>query len=65
MNGGTVDAMKSGMDELQKALYTAGEKLYKAQAPQGDVQGNPQGYPGAGPQSGADNVYDADYKDVD
>ena len=65
MNGGTVDAMKSGMDELQKALYAAGEKLYKAQAPQGDVQGNPQGYPGAGPQSGADNVYDADYKDVD
>ena len=70
MQNGTVDTIKAGMDELQKALYKAGEKLYQAQAQQAGPQAGPQGYPGAGgPQAGANydggNVYDADYKDVD
>ena len=65
MQNGTVEEIKSGMDELQKAIYADSEKLYKASAPQ---QGE-QAAPGANPQQGGQNpngdVYDADYKDVD
>ena len=65
MQNGTVEEIKSGMDELQKAIYAVSEKLYKASAPQ---QGE-QATPGANPQQGGQNpngdVYDADYKDVD
>ena len=66
MQNGTVEEIKSGMDELQKAIYAVSEKLYKASAPQ---QGGEQAAPGANPQQGGQNpngdVYDADYKDVD
>ena len=66
MQNGTVEEIKSGMDELQKAIYAVSEKLYKASAPQ---QGEQQAAPGANPQQGGQNpngdVYDADYKDVD
>ena len=65
IQNGTVEQIKSGMDELQKAIYAVSEKLYKASAPQ---QGE-QAAPGANPQQGGQNpngdVYDADYKDVD
>ena len=65
MQNGTVEEIKSGMDELQKAIYAVSEKLYKANAPQ---QGE-QAAAGANPQQGGQNpngdVYDADYKDVD
>ena len=65
MQNGTAEEIKSGMDELQKAIYAVSEKLYKASAPQ---QGE-QAAPGANPQQGGQNpngdVYDADYKDVD
>ena len=65
MQNGTVEEIKSGMDELQKAIYAVSEKLYKASAPQ---EGE-QAAPGANPQQGGQNpngdVYDADYKDVD
>ncbi|WP_418934108.1 molecular chaperone DnaK [Hominenteromicrobium sp.] len=65
MQNGTVEEIKSGMDELQKTIYAVSEKLYKASAPQ---QGE-QAAPGANPQQGGQNpngdVYDADYKDVD
>ena len=65
IQNGTVEEIKSGMDELQKAIYAVSEKLYKASAPQ---QGE-QVAPGANPQQGGQNpngdVYDADYKDVD
>ena len=65
MQNGTVEEIKSGMDELQKAIYAVSEKLYKANAPQ---QGE-QAASGANPQQGGQNpngdVYDADYKDVE
>ena len=65
MQNGTVEEIKSGMDELQKAIYAVSEKLYKASAP----QHGEQAAPGANPQQGGQNpngdVYDADYKDVD
>ena len=64
MQGGDVEAIKAGMDELQKAMYAVSEKMYKASTPQG-------GAPGAGPDVGGTqagpngDVYDADYKDVE
>ena len=70
IQSGTTDTIKSGMDDLQKAMYAVSEKLYKASAPQ-DQQQPPYGAPGAGPQAGGQqggangDVYDADYKDVD
>ena len=65
---GTVDQIKSGMDDLQKAVYAASEKLYQQQAPQGGQPGQQPPYQGGNPgdNGGGDgNVYDADYKEVD
>ena len=67
---GTVDQIKSGMDELQKAVYAASEKLYQQQAPQGGQPGQQPPYQGGNPGNGGNNggdgnVYDADYKEVD
>ena len=64
LQNGSVDELKAGMDELQKAVYAVSEKLYQQAAPQGAPQeptnpGNP-GNPG-----GDGNVYDADFKDVE
>ena len=68
---GTLDQIKSGMDELQKAVYAASEKLYQQQAPQGGQPGQQPPYQGGNPgdnggnNGGDGNVYDADYKEVD
>ncbi len=64
---GTVEQLKSGMDDLQKAVYAVSEKLYQQGNP--GNPGNPGGpVPPQGPQDGGNggdgNVYDADYKDV-
>ena len=68
LQGGDVEAIKAGMDELQKAMYAVSEKMYQAANPQG--QQPPYGAPGAGPDMGGQpgangDVYDADYKDVE
>ncbi len=47
INKGDTALMKTGMEELQKALYAASEKLYKNAAPQ-DGQAGQGGQPGAG-----------------
>lgn len=62
---GTVDAIKLGSEDLQKTLFSVSEKLYKASAPQGGTV--PPQQPGAtnGAAGPDNNVYDADYKDVD
>ncbi len=64
ISSNNMDTIKSGKDELQKKLYEVSEKLYKNAAPQGQP-GQPQ--PGQPPVQGPDgnNVYDAEYKDVD
>ncbi len=54
--GGNVDAIQLGKEDLQKTVYAVSEKLYKQAAPQ-DAQ--PQ------PDADGNNVYDAEYKDVD
>ena len=71
LKNGTVEQIKAGMDDLQKAVYAASEKLYQQQAPQGGQPGQQPPYQGGNPgdnggKNGGDgNVYDADYKEVD
>ncbi len=69
LTNGTVENIKAGMDDLQKAVYAVSEKMYKNAAPQGGPQ-PPYGTPGAGPNAGGQpggtgDVYDADFKDVE
>ena len=57
------DAIKNQTEELQKAMYEVSAKLYQQASPQ-------QGPEGAGPEAGSqqsseENVYDADFKEVD
>ena len=72
MQNGSVEAIKTGTEELQKAVYAVSEKLYQAANPTDGNPGGPQppydgganpGNPGAPGTDG--NVYDADYKDVE
>ena len=70
LKNGTVEQIKAGMDELQKAVYAVSEKLYQQAAPQGGQPGQQPPYQGGTPgdnggNPGDGNVYDADYKDVD
>ena len=40
LKNGTVDQIKAGMDDLQKAVYAASEKLYQQQAPRAASPGS-------------------------
>ena len=63
INKNEMGAVKSQMEELQKAMYAVSEKLYKNAAPQQPQGGPQQGGTGDGSQQG--NVYDAEYREVD
>ena len=62
LKGEDIDAIKAKQEELQKEIYAISEKVYKAaqeaQAAQGGAQ--PQGAEGSD-----NNVYEADFTDVD
>lgn len=62
LKGEDMDKIKAAQEELQKSLFAIAEKLYANAAPQGA-----EGADAAGAQPGPDgnNVYEADYKDVD
>lgn len=57
-----ISAIKSGIEELQKLMYEVSAKLYQQAAPE---QGAPAPEGGQTEQTDGNNVYDADYKDVD
>lgn len=57
-----IGAIKSGIEDLQKLMYEVSSKLYQQATPQ---QGAPEQETSQGTPSGDNNVYDADYKDVD
>ncbi len=59
LKGDDIEAIKTKQEALQKEFYAVSEKLYQAQA-----QAQAQADPGAA-NPGADNVYDADFTDVD
>ena len=63
INKNEMGAVKSQMEELQKAMYAVSEKLYKNAAPQQPQGGPQQGGTRDGTQPGHD--YDAEYREVD
>jgi molecular chaperone DnaK len=73
LQGTDTEAIKSATESLQQAFYKVSEKLYQQANPQGAQGGagfNPndfaQGAQASGDaQSGPDNVYEADYREVD
>ena len=69
ISANNADGIKSKSEELQKAMYAASEQLYKNAGPQQPTGGQtPPPSGGEGPaQGGGDgnNVYNAEYRDVD
>lgn len=63
ITGTDVEAIKASTEELQKTVYAVSEKLYKANAPQGQPGVDPTQAGGVPPTD--DAVYDADFKDVE
>ncbi len=66
ISGGNTEALQLGTEDLQKAVYAASEKVYKAEGGQpnpADGTAPPAG--GADGNSADGQVYDADFKDVD
>ena len=62
LKSGNTDNIKKDMEELQKNMYDVSTKLYQQAAPQGEAAGQ-QSAPNGSAQ-GPENVYNADYKDV-
>ena len=60
LKGDNTDDIKAKQEALQKEIFAISEKVYKAAA---EAQQAAQGDPNAAPN--ADNVYDADFTDVD
>lgn len=70
LKGTDSEAIKAASDELQQKFYKISEKLYQQANPQGAQGFDPNNFNGgaAGAQggaAGADNVYEADYREVD
>ncbi len=59
LQGTDTEAIKKATEELQEKFYSVAQQMYQ--------QANPQGDPNAAPneQQAGDNVYEADYKEVD
>ncbi len=63
IKSGSIDDIKKEKEELQKVMYEVSTKIYQKAAPQGAPQGAQAGQNENA--QGAENVYNADYKDVD
>lgn len=61
IKSGSIEEIKKEMEELKKNMYEVSTKLYQQAAP----QGNPAEGANAQGQANQENVYNADYKDVD
>ena len=64
LKGEDIDAIKAKQEELQKELYAVSEKVYKAAQEAQAAGGQPNAEPNAN-GGNADNVYEADFTDVD
>ena len=62
LKGSDIEKIKKDMEELQKNMYDVSAKLYQQAAPQG-TPGQEQNAQNSG--NGQENVYNADYKEVD
>ncbi len=63
LKGTDIEAIKAASEALQKEVYAVSEKVYKAAAEAQQAAGGANG--DAGAAGGADNVYEADFSDVD
>ncbi len=63
IKSGNVENIKKDMEELKKNMYDVSTKLYQQAAPQGEAAGQQQSASNGSAQ-GSENVYNADYKDV-
>ncbi|MBQ2325909.1 MAG: molecular chaperone DnaK, partial [Clostridia bacterium] len=61
LKGEDIEAIKAKQEELQKEIYAISEKVYKAAAEAQQAAGDPNGQTAGG----SDNVYEADFTDVD
>ena len=65
MSGKEADKIKSASDELSRVLQKIGAEIYqKVAQKQGDEKPQQAPTPGAGPAGNADNVVDAEYREV-
>ena len=64
LKGEDIDAIKAKQEELQKELFAVSEKVYKAAQEAQAAGGQPNAEPNAN-GGNADNVYGADFTDVD
>ena len=62
LKGEDIDAIKARQEDLQKELYAVSEKVYKAAAEAQQAAGNTDA---GAQQPQQDNVYEADFTDVD
>ncbi|MEE0945763.1 MAG: molecular chaperone DnaK [Acutalibacteraceae bacterium] len=62
LKGTDIEAIKTAQEALQKEVYAISEKVYKAAAEAQGAQGGDQGATGG---ADANNVYDADFSDVE
>ncbi|MBO4693040.1 MAG: molecular chaperone DnaK [Clostridia bacterium] len=65
LKGEDIEAIKAKQEELQKELYSVSEKVYKAAAEAQGAQNAQSAPQGDAANAGGDNVYEADYTDVD
>ncbi len=63
IKSGNVENIKKDMEELKKNMYDVSTKLYQQASPQGEAAGQQQSTANDSAQS-SENVYNADYKDV-
>ena len=68
LKGTDSEAIKAATEALQQKFFAVSEKLYQQANPQGAQPGagyDPNAGAQGGAQDGADNVYEADYREVD
>ncbi len=65
ISANNIDTIKSGKEDLQKAMYEVSAKLYQSAAPNQTAGQDAQSDTGSANSQSGENVYDADFKDVD
>ncbi|MCR4718412.1 MAG: molecular chaperone DnaK [Firmicutes bacterium] len=64
LKGTDTEAIKKAQEELQQKFYKISEKLYQQANPQGAQGFNPNDAAAGGQNAAGDNVYEADYREV-
>ena len=65
LKGTDTEAIKNAVEKLQQSFYKVSEKMYQQANPQGAQGFDPNAQQGDAQGAAGDNVYDADYREVD